>query len=203
MRLRKQERGNALVEFALVVPIIVSMLAASIEFGRVFRAREIMSLIAREAGNEAFRECFELQDVPCAGATSSATDSCLDVRVTTMMNSIGGAFPNGVLTLSLYRWDDVGTKVDLIGFATSAAGPPQNATKYSDVSDPQHQGIMGHPILEPLIRRNTVMFIAEVYGGFPFFFQGDRYTKVTDDMDVGTKPAGFDFQVELYDVAIF
>lgn len=197
------ERGNSLLEFMLVLPIIVLMLVGTVEFSRIFRVREVMSLIAREAANEAFRECFELQNVPCSGATESATDGCLDLRVQTIMDRIGNSFPNGVLTISMYRWDRITSTVDLIGFATSAGGPPENATKYSDVNDPGHLGVADHPRLRPLIERNTVLFIAEVYGGFPFFFQDAPTYQVMNDMDVGTKPLGFDFAVELYDLAIY
>jgi Flp pilus assembly protein TadG len=63
-------RGQALVEFALVFPIFILMLMATIEFGLAFNAvldvnyaSRNAALLAAEAGNSAGADCVVLQSV--------------------------------------------------------------------------------------------------------------------------------------------
>ena len=55
----KSERGQSLVEFALVVPVLLLLLFGIIDFGRVFHA----SLTIDHAGREAARAAKHRQDV--------------------------------------------------------------------------------------------------------------------------------------------
>lgn len=48
-RVRDRERGQSLVEFALVLPVLVFILMGIIDFGRIFNADLVVSEAARDA----------------------------------------------------------------------------------------------------------------------------------------------------------
>ena len=82
------EKGSTILEFALVVPLVVSILAASVEFSNLFRAREFMTLIAKEAGNLAYRKCYDRDQQECvtenllgviSGQTTDQIDACIQL----------------------------------------------------------------------------------------------------------------------------
>lgn len=52
----KQDRGSALVEFFLILPILIPMIFFIIDFGRLMQARIILANVAREGGNLASRD---------------------------------------------------------------------------------------------------------------------------------------------------
>lgn len=53
MRLRGEERGAALVEFAIVLPLLVLLLFGVVEFGRAYNARIELTSAVREGARAA------------------------------------------------------------------------------------------------------------------------------------------------------
>ena len=53
---RNGERGTALIEFALVLPILIILLLVTVDFGRLIQARLIISNVSREGGSIAARQ---------------------------------------------------------------------------------------------------------------------------------------------------
>lgn len=49
------ERGAALVEFALILPLVLMLLVASIDFGHLIQTRLILTNVSREGGSVASR----------------------------------------------------------------------------------------------------------------------------------------------------
>jgi Flp pilus assembly protein TadG len=53
MRLGRDERGQALVEFALILPIILLLVVGMLEFARAWNLHQVMTDAAREAARRA------------------------------------------------------------------------------------------------------------------------------------------------------
>jgi hypothetical protein len=53
---RNGKRGTALIEFALILPILIILVLATVDFGRLIQARLIISNVSREGGSIAARQ---------------------------------------------------------------------------------------------------------------------------------------------------
>jgi hypothetical protein len=53
---RNGKRGTALIEFALILPILIILVLATVDFGRLIQARLIISNVSREGGSLAARQ---------------------------------------------------------------------------------------------------------------------------------------------------
>ena len=53
---RHGRRGTALIEFALILPILIILLLVTVDFGRLLQARLIISNVSREGGSLAARQ---------------------------------------------------------------------------------------------------------------------------------------------------
>jgi Flp pilus assembly protein TadG len=53
---RNGSRGTALIEFALILPILIILVMATVDFGRLIQARLIISNVSREGGSIAARQ---------------------------------------------------------------------------------------------------------------------------------------------------
>ena len=80
----RRNRGQALVEFALVFPLLFFILALSID---LFRVDWVTSTVA-EAARQAARQAVA-NEVPTDGAFSSPTGSCSGVQLTPNANGTG------------------------------------------------------------------------------------------------------------------
>lgn len=80
-RVRQREEGAALVEFALVAPLLALLLFGIIEFGRVFNAKVTYTHAAREAVRVV--AVTDPAD-PAAEATAAALDAGRDLNPATL-----------------------------------------------------------------------------------------------------------------------
>jgi Flp pilus assembly protein TadG len=62
-RLRGNERGAELIEFALVLPLLLAMLAGIVDFGRMFQRLEVTTNAAREGARLASLPGYSQTDV--------------------------------------------------------------------------------------------------------------------------------------------
>jgi Flp pilus assembly protein TadG len=62
-RLRGNERGAELIEFALVLPLLLGMLAGIVDFGRLFQRLEVTTNAAREGARLATLPGYSQTDV--------------------------------------------------------------------------------------------------------------------------------------------
>jgi hypothetical protein len=53
---RNGSRGTALIEFALILPILIILVMVTVDFGRLIQARLIISNVSREGGSIASRQ---------------------------------------------------------------------------------------------------------------------------------------------------
>lgn len=70
---RSRGRGQSLVEFALVAPIVIAVIAAIIQFGIVFWAQNTLTQIVRDTGR------WEATQGSCANATTATAPATSSV----------------------------------------------------------------------------------------------------------------------------
>src|SRR3989442_2586242 len=81
---RNRSRGSAIIEFALILPLVLLLTVAVIDFGRAFFVRNIVEQAAREGAR--------------LRAVSSLSDSA---KVTARVNQVIGSAGVGVKTLTV------------------------------------------------------------------------------------------------------
>ncbi len=91
-RRQRRARGQALVEFALILPLFMLVLMAVIEFGFVFNsylainfASREASLVAAEAGNVGRADCLILNSIDQSVGSPSNPDAIAEVQVFRMV----------------------------------------------------------------------------------------------------------------------
>jgi Flp pilus assembly protein TadG len=91
----QSERGAELIEFAIVVPLLILMLAAIMDFGMLFRSYEVVTNAAREGARVGVLPGYANADVTsrvdqymvAAGLTGTYTVNVANVSVTTTANT--------------------------------------------------------------------------------------------------------------------
>jgi len=114
----KSQKGQSLVEFALVIPVFVVILLGIIEFGRLWEVSNILTSAAREGarvaavtGPDVSRATTAAQTVLSAGSITGATvtvvgpNSANDVSVTIayVYSPLTGSIFPGFRSFSLTR----------------------------------------------------------------------------------------------------
>jgi len=99
---QRSRRGQSLVEFALVLPILVVLLLGVADFGRVFHAGIVTEAAARNAAEAAAQEYLQLRRATTA-MTASDFDRVHDVALATICDEAqrlpGRATSGGVCTM--------------------------------------------------------------------------------------------------------
>ncbi len=94
----KNASGSGMLEFALIVPLMLTLSFGAIEFTRVFSDRQKLSTLSANAADRAFRVC----------ADSTTAGSCLDLHAADAGASAALALPGAKITLSVYQRDPAG-----------------------------------------------------------------------------------------------
>ena len=106
---RSGERGIGLVEFAFIIPIILTIAFTGLEFSRYMKTTQILGLATKQAANVSFRECRSLsaiESVP-GDQTTSTLWGCLAPASTSLQDYLTSALPGAELVVSVYDYDAV------------------------------------------------------------------------------------------------
>ncbi len=95
----KNQKGNSLLELAIVLPILITLIYGGIEVSRSLSVMQKLTSLSREAASISYRECTLL-----APETSRA---CVVNIVTHLGNDIQAVLPGAQLVVSIYRKDKV------------------------------------------------------------------------------------------------
>ncbi len=107
---RMDERGVAMLELALCVPLVVLLFLATLEIAQLLRVTQLANVLSREAGNVAFRLCADFAEPDGMEATQSRSADCLQQMLTgpdgiqTLADSLGFEalfYPSSTLLVSL------------------------------------------------------------------------------------------------------
>lgn len=91
-RFRKNERGAALVEFTLALPMLLLLAAGLTEFGVMLNQQQVLSKSVRDAARYAARTPFAFKTCPL-NAQSEWTTLVADTQTIAMRGSINTAAP--------------------------------------------------------------------------------------------------------------
>ena len=97
-------RGQALAEFAIVLPVLFALIAGIIQFGLIFWSQQTLTQIARDTGRWAATQTF------CDGNTAQVTATANDIAgsstlfgYSTGLWADGGADPTNKVVVSWLR----------------------------------------------------------------------------------------------------
>jgi Flp pilus assembly protein TadG len=110
---RKKRRGNAVLEAALVLPIILSLSFGGVEFGYYMFVKNTMQGAAREGARAAISSGATNTDVntAVAGVMSAAGFNSSQYTVTTTPSTISTATTGTAVTVSVSAsWGTVGVR---------------------------------------------------------------------------------------------
>ena len=126
------ERGNAIVEFALILPLIIMLFIATVEFTRTFRAKEMMAQASRELAHVVYRECFDSNGALCnLSPANNQTDLCLSYYKDNFTRRIEQHLPGIELSVSMYSYDAASSTVEQVGLSRAMGSAAQSATRFS------------------------------------------------------------------------
>lgn len=168
----RDEQGNAILEFAVILPLLFVIIFGTVEFSRLFGVKEFQTLVTREAASIAFRHCFERSTRNCDTSqflgfpnldTTNTVDACISRFGTEIDNFIATIFPGSTLTISFYSLDEFSRNPVRLGITTrrdSQVVPTRSNYNTINVADPTGFGLM--------LDNNEVMVIAEVFFEYRF-----------------------------------
>ncbi|MCB0323592.1 MAG: pilus assembly protein [Bdellovibrionales bacterium] len=90
-------RGAIVAEFAIIVPLLLLVAIAGLEFSRSFKYTEVATMLAREGASIAYRMCSAERDV-------IAANQCLQTVRETVDDFGNNVFPGANVLLSMYRY---------------------------------------------------------------------------------------------------
>jgi hypothetical protein len=148
------ERGIALVEFAIIVPVLFAIIFGGIELARALRVQKMVSTMSREVANIAFRECTPALE---------PVQACLENVVERVVPLSSPGMSEVIVIVSVYRVNPV------TGFVEQAG----TARGFADASDPEpnlQSRICLSGCLEnlnsSLVRDAGMIAVGEVYSRF-------------------------------------
>lgn len=100
------QSGHAILELAIVLPLLVLLAAGGLEFSRYLEAAEVSRTLSRELTGVAYRECAS----PHESVASPWYDPqlCLQTVVSHLLARTGAIAPHAEFLVSLYNYDDDG-----------------------------------------------------------------------------------------------
>jgi Flp pilus assembly protein TadG len=126
-RLRKNERGAALIEAAVTIPLILLISVAIFEFGRAYQTWQVLTNAAREGARVAVISGTTDADVRSAvnnymsvGALGTVADSYIDVNRTAPLGSNTGS---QITVRYPFSFMVLGPVVRLVNPSSSAGAP--------------------------------------------------------------------------------
>jgi hypothetical protein len=115
-------KGNIILELALILPVIMLISFASLEVARAFDHWEAASILSREIARTVFQECSGRSDA----------QNCLDVAESkygnqTLRQQIEGfarrLMPDARLVVSIYKYDPATSTYSRLALSPSTADP--------------------------------------------------------------------------------
>jgi hypothetical protein len=171
----KSCRGVALVELALAVPVMITLVFVALQLSHSLRYSEVLSTASREAANAAFRDC----------ASSNNAGACLSGPLGQVNSFLAGLLPEADVIISVYAMDAAGS-VTRLGFTGASDNGARLQTPHRHFSRYSAAAVQaGISALRP---DNRPVVISEVFYNF--------------DPMVNTPLAGLNI-MELYEKTIY
>lgn len=109
MRLRKaMQRGLAIVEMAVVLPVILVLMVVALDFALALQAQNIIVNVSREGANIAARSTTYTPDQIMDALALTANPLQLQQRGMIYVTRVAGTANSGPVVLEQYRWTNGG-----------------------------------------------------------------------------------------------
>ncbi len=119
-QIKYRESGSAMVEFALIVPLLLTLILGTFEISKMLQLDQSLIVFTRQCARSVFRSCGEMKDDPFTPTNEIQT--CLNNQYNDMQNLANLAIPNSEIILSIYDYKPP-------KFQSTGSGPsPQTAT---------------------------------------------------------------------------
>lgn len=152
-RIRNCEKGGALIEFAMLMPLLLLLAIGGAEIGRAISAREAAIALSKAAANQAFRECTHM--------TQGKMTLCLNDIRNQFQTFASQVFPGTSVVVKVFTWDpDTGAGIE----AQSATGGKVSQFDYNASS-----GLLtSHPstISNSIVQQRRILVVGEAYVPF-------------------------------------
>jgi hypothetical protein len=144
-------RGQSLVEFALVLPMLLVLLLGVADFGRVFAAGITVEAMSRNAAEAAAQEYLQLRRAAAPGQPDSAAYEAVRARAAEVACEEAEALPNRVVSGTDCAMPVIGTCVhdewgDHCG--STSATPPGGCTEMASWPPPLASQSGGLPYVQ-------------------------------------------------------
>jgi TadE-like protein len=144
----RSERGQGLVEFGLVLPLLLVFLLGVADFGRVFADGIALEAAVRNSAEAAAQEYLQLCEADCSALVQSDFDNlhalalevgCREAERLTNVQESGGVCSNPVIAVCVH--DDASGDANNCG--DEALGAPAECSRMSDAWSPVRNGPAG------------------------------------------------------------
>ena len=153
--LRENHAGHAFVELAIVLPLVLMLAFAGLEFSKVLKQWQIATTISRELASIALRDCS------AESGTVSTEDLdlnyCLSESSELLKSRIKGLLPESILIVSLYDTSGTSSRASIRQVAVVG-----ETTTYKSRFNPEKLRKPGSTSGEAALELQSVV-IAEVY----------------------------------------
>lgn len=147
------QKGQSLVEFTLLSPLLIMLVLCGFELSRILKHYQVATALSNEIASNAFRDC----STPFNVNNLSNLQTCLDTIIQEVASPAGGVLQNVELLTSIWQWDPVTTLPNRLGTATNSPTMQSKIDSGSGTITPAAAGI-----LLPLCQTNQIIAIAEV-----------------------------------------
>lgn len=160
------ERGIGLLELAVILPLILAMVFAGVEFSRALRYQSSIVSVGREITEAAFRDCTrDLYDSSELALLSSGELAALQSEVSDCMSNVltGSAtmvsYPEFKVIFSVFRWNELASpEPDLFAqYKSDNSAVSQLSESDFDGSDPDRR---------TMLEEQQVVVYTEIYGQY-------------------------------------
>ncbi|MCB0325161.1 MAG: pilus assembly protein [Bdellovibrionales bacterium] len=145
-----RQDGVALLEFALLVPLFLAILAAGLEFSRSLGYLQIAASFSREAASQGYRECV--------GDPAPKSSYCLEELRQKLQSEADEILPGISLLISIYEYDSAADTYTRVGIASTPDSP---GSRFSATGG----SITGDIDLD-VVRNHRIIVIGETYVPF-------------------------------------
>ncbi len=121
---RSAESGAAMMELALVLPVLLVIFFASFELTRILQIRTTMSMFSHNAANLVFSDCLELDTLTAGGGQAPHIQDCVRDKVQQLAQQITLIAPGLSLVVSVYIHTPGGGVVEYGRYTEPSPLPP-------------------------------------------------------------------------------
>jgi hypothetical protein len=149
-----EERGIAIVELALVAPLLFFLSLGCLELVSALRGLQVATAISRELANVVYRRC-SISALDLVNSQEFDLDYCLSSSTNYVQGRLANVASDAQFVVSFYRYDPTKKTVSLDSMFKTTNAESGSRFKLSDFNDKEH--------LTKAVSGVETIILAEVY----------------------------------------